>query len=183
MLQIWNLYRHPSGENANDYCCIQERPPHRAETTRDIEKPIDQTQLMEVLAYTSLGGMDDSGEEENDGNRGSLPMMNISDVIGRRLQVDPLERIARRRDKPTIARDTLLQYIDDVSVEVEAPFHDDAADSSAYIRVCCMVKALYGQMRSDNVNQCVIDECCAISILERVARAHADGIYRWRKSA
>ena len=46
-----------------------------------------------------------------------------------------------------------------------------------------MVKVLYGQMHSDNVNQCVFDQCFAISILERVARAHADGIYRWRKSA
>ena len=53
-------------------------------------------------------------------------MMNICDVVSRRLQVNPLERIARRRYKPTIAHDTLLQYIDDVAVEVDAPFHDDA---------------------------------------------------------
>ena len=80
--KIRNLYRHPAGGDANGYCFIQERPPHRAETTRDIEKPIAQTQRMQVLAYTSLGGMGDSGAEERDVNRRSLPTMHIIDVIG-----------------------------------------------------------------------------------------------------
>ena len=79
--------------------------------------------------------MDGPGGQEETSHRKSLPIMSIIDVIERRLQAGPPERIARRRDKPTIAYDTLLRHIDDVVAEVDAPFHDADADLSAYVRV------------------------------------------------
>ena len=178
-----NLYRHPKGGDTDGYFCIKARPPHRAETNRDTEMPITKAQRGKVIAYTSLGGMDGPGEEADKSHLISLHIMNISDVIDRRLKVDPLGRITRRRDQPTMAHYTVLHYIDDVAAEVDSPCHDDDADLSAYVRVCCVVKSLYGQLRPDTVNQCVIEERFAICIIGRVSRAYDDGVCRWREPA
>ena len=73
--------------------------------------------------------------------------------------------------------------IDDVAEEMMCPDYDNNWETCVYVRVCCLVKILYGHLMSDMPNQCLIDESFAVCVLERVARPHPDGIYEWRQTA
>ena len=80
---------------------------------------------------------------------------------------------------PATDYERLMKFIDDVSETIGCPDSDSDPDWALIVRVCAVAKHLSPSTHSDNLNQCVLEEALAICIIERVSRAHANGLYKW----
>ena len=103
----------------------------------------------------------------------------IRNIIKMRLGKDPLQNVRSRTGRAVAEYDRLMAFIDEVSHSIECPDPDSDPNWALVSRVCAVSKHLFPSVHSDSLNQCVLEEALAICIIERVARAHADGVYTW----
>ena len=103
----------------------------------------------------------------------------IRNIIKMRLSEDPLQNVRPREERAISEYDRLMAFIDEVTRAIGCPDPDSDPNWALVSRVCAVSKHLFPSAHSDSINQCVLEEALAICIIERVARAHADGVYTW----